>query len=369
MNHTYLSKEPIVLELNRVERLYTGGKLLDKWQGLTPEIDSSKSEEFLISTVEYIGPGKELIENGISRTKIDDGSFINLKKLIDQDANAFLGDKYAKICNNQSGVLARVGDSIVRLVIQVHPDAHDAKKYLGFPSGKAEAWYILDSREIDGVTPHLYAGFKTGVTKKIWRELFDKQDVPGMLDCMHRIEVKNGDVIVIEAGMPHAMGAGCLFLEIHEPCDYTIRLEKNYSVRPLKDNELHYGLGYDTMFEFFHYNTYSREAIEKKFLMKTNLVNHQTGGNLYDIITYDNIDRFCARKLVLNDNFKVPEFEGHFIMITAKGDVELSYDGGSKIVPQGRGVFVPAKVRGLSARGAGELIIAYPPKLSGIELI
>lgn len=31
-----LSRTPLVLELNRVQRLYTGGSLLDRWQGLPP---------------------------------------------------------------------------------------------------------------------------------------------------------------------------------------------------------------------------------------------------------------------------------------------------------------------------------------------
>lgn len=47
-----LAKIPHVLELNRIKRAYTGGKLLDEWQRLEHAEDGNMSEEFLISTVE-----------------------------------------------------------------------------------------------------------------------------------------------------------------------------------------------------------------------------------------------------------------------------------------------------------------------------
>ena len=303
-----------------------------------------------------------MIENGISRTRLADGSYINLKNLIALDETAFLGERYAGRTHGQSGVLARVGDSTVRLVIQVHPDAEAAQKYLQFPSGKAEAWVILDSREINGVAPFLYAGFKKGVTKEKWRALFDAQDVPGMLDCMHRIPVKTGDVVLVEAGMPHAMGSGCLFLEIHEACDYTFRLEKQYAVRPLSDEEMHYGIGYDAMFDIFHYDTYTADEIRDKYVMKPKIIGRNENGVLSQILTYENTPRFSARVLDLSGTYTLPDFDGHYIIISARGETELLCDGGAKTIPQGRGVFVPANAKGIQARGNGELVIAYPFK-------
>lgn len=360
MDAKSLSQEPHVLELNRVERLYTGGKLLDRWQGIQPGNDGVKSEEFIVSTNEYIGPDTTVIENGISRTRLNDGDYVNLKNLIALDETAFLGKRYAGLTHGQSGVLARVGDSTVRLVIQVHPDAEAAQKYLQFPSGKAEAWVILDSREINGVTPYLYVGFQKGVTKEKWRALFDAQDVPGMLDCMHRIPVKTGDAVLVEAGMPHAMGSGCLFLEIHEACDYTFRLEKQYAVRPLSDEEMHYGIGYDAMFDIFHYDTYTEEEIREKYVMKPKIIDRNENGVLSQVLTYENTPRFAAQVLNLSGTYTLPDFDGHAIIISSKGETELIYENGKKMVPQGRGVFVPANVKGMQAKGNGQLVIAYP---------
>ena len=38
-----------------------------------------------------------------------------------------------------------------------------------------------------------------------------------MLKCMHKIPVHVGGVYFVSAGMPHCMGPGNVFLEVHEP--------------------------------------------------------------------------------------------------------------------------------------------------------
>ncbi len=359
MSNINLSNIPIVLELNRVERLYTGGKLLDNWQGINPATDSSLSEEFIVSTVEYKGPGKP--ENkGISQTKLPDGSYIDLFSIINSDRTAYLGQMYADITNQQSGVLCRVGDSNVRLVIQCHPDQQKAKHFLDFQSGKTEAWYIADTREIDGVKPYIYCGFKQGVTKELWTELFNKQDIQGMLNCMHRLEVKIGEVYVIEAGMPHAMGSGCLFIEVHEPCDYTIRVERNYSTKTLTDEEMHYGLGFEAMLDFFNYTTYDENEIINKCKCKPNTIYKNEDASVTSFVTYKHTDRFIVNKLEVKNRYLFEKYDGHYILITLKNEAKLLCSGEEFIVPQGRGIFVPANVEPLTVVGNCEIIVAYP---------
>lgn len=363
MNPDALARRPLLLELNRVERFYTGGRLLDRWQGLPEEGDGHRSEEFLVSTTEYIGHSTNLTERGLSRTRLDDGSYVTIRELIERDERAMLGDRYAGKTSGQSGVLARIGDSTVRLVIQVHPDREGARKYLDFPSGKTEAWYILDSRLIDGVAPHVYCGFREGMTPERWRGLFDNQDIDGMLAAMHRLDVTTGDVILIPAGMPHAMGSGCLFLEIHEACDYTIRLEKTYLGRNITDEQLHYGMGFDAMFELFHYDAYTEDQIRAAVIMAGVPLESAAGGERTRLVSYAETDRFMVESVKLSGEFPLPEFDGHFIAITAQGRTELRCAGGRVTAPQGRGVFVPAGAGRVTAGGRGELVLAYPFKV------
>ncbi len=87
-------------------------------------------------------------------------------------------------------VLVKLLDSYSRLMIQVHPDDARAAKYFHSDKGKAESWHILGTRTIHGEEPYVYLGFKKGITKEKWRLLYEKQDVKGMEECLHKIPVK-----------------------------------------------------------------------------------------------------------------------------------------------------------------------------------
>lgn len=366
MRYDKLINEPIILNNNRVKRAYIGGMLLDQWQGIEPAVDGNFPEEFLISTVEVTNANKEPGE-GLSKTRLNDGSIVSLKEIVESNPEGFLGEKYYKVCNNDLGVLARVGDSVVRLVIQAHPDKECANKYLGFPNGKTEAWYIIKCREVGNDKPHLYAGFKPGLTREKWKELFEKQDIQGMLDAMHKIYIKEGDVIIVDAGMPHAMGAGSLFLEVHEPCDYTLRLEKNYLPgRTFTEEEIHYGIGYEKLFDCFHYDNYTEDEILKKTVIQPNLVKETDCAREYDLLTYEHTDRFAMKKIETTGEYCLEPFDGHRIAIITKGTGTLLFNGGSKTVRPGQGVFLPAGLKELEIIGGSgglEVIVGYPPKV------
>ena len=358
-DHQALSKRPLLLELDRVQRLYTGGRLLNRWQGLPEGEDSVNSEEFLASTVEYIGFGKP-VEKGLSRTRLDDGTYVTVKQLIAEAPEAFLGSRYARLCQGHMGVLARAGDSGVRLVIQCHPTGEMARRYFHIPFGKTEAWVIMDTRTIGGIGPHLYCGFRPGVTRQKWKELFEKQDVEGMLACLYRFDVKQGDTILVPAGMPHAMGSGCLFAEFHEPCDYTIRPERNYLVKTLSNAEMHYGLGFETMLDFFDYTTYSEREIRRLCFPEPVIRRETEQATLTSLLRYENTPRFAIDRLSLRGEDRLPPFDGHYILVAQRGSFRLCWGDMSLTVPQGRCVFVPAGAEALRVLGEADILIAYP---------
>lgn len=353
-----LSDFPIKTEHNRVERLYTGGKLLDRWQNNLSETDSTFSEDLLITTVEYIGPGNP-VSKGLSQVKLESGEFSDLRGMILSDKKAFLGNRFSGSTEHPK-VLVRVGDSNVRLVIQCHPNHEMARKYFNISSGKTEAWYIVDTREIDGVKPHLYCGFKPGVTRASFKKLVEEQNIIGMLESMHRIEVKVGDLVMIKAGMPHAMGSGCLFVEVHEPCDYTIRVERQYATKILTDDEMHYGLGFEVLFDFFDYSTYSEQEIEKKVIGHIVLEDKKDNNSLYRCFDDDQSTFFNIKKLDINSAYIMPKFPGHYILITVKNDIVIENETHHMLVKQGNGVFIPADTEIFSIIGNAEVLIAYP---------
>lgn len=113
-------------------------------------------------------------------------------------------------------VMIRYVSSRENLSIQLHPtEAHAHKK--GEPSGKDEAWYILDAAP----GAFVYAGLAEGTT----RAQFQAAGENGTLaDLVVKRDVKPGDFIYIPAGTVHAICAGITLIEICEYSNTTYRL-------------------------------------------------------------------------------------------------------------------------------------------------
>ncbi len=229
----------------RVYKPFVGGKLLDEFRGDLNPKESHYPERWICSTT------KSSDDSGLSITK--DG--VVLQSLL----------------HDSLDILVKLIDSCTRLMIQVHPDKKRAKKYFNYNSGKTECWYILDTRVIDGIQPYVFVGFKEGVTKEEWKDIFYKQDIKRMENALHRIPVKKGDAFFIPSGVPHAMGSGVFFAEVQEPSDITLRTEyKSPDNREMTDYDLHHGAGFENMFNCFDYDGKSLCDTIETYKVKTN---------------------------------------------------------------------------------------------------
>ncbi|MBR1691823.1 MAG: cupin domain-containing protein [Lachnospiraceae bacterium] len=113
-------------------------------------------------------------------------------------------------------LLIKFIDARKRLSIQVHPGDEYALKVEG-EYGKNEMWYILDAAE----GAFVYAGFTEDMTEEECR----RRIAEGALEeVLHKVPVKAGDVIFIEAGCVHAINEGILVLEIQQSSNATYRL-------------------------------------------------------------------------------------------------------------------------------------------------
>ena len=213
---------PIKQKQNRVWRSYTGGLPLNRWQG-NAEADGDTPEEWVGSTVPARGKNRPANEGlSVMLTPDDEGL---LKDLIAANPEEYLGKRIAEEYGD-TALLVKLLDSKERLTVQVHPTRADAEKYFNSRFGKTEGWYILETREVDGEQAYVYLGFKEGVTAEEWGKYFFEQNIEAMLNCLHKVYVKPGDCFIVEGGTPHAIGSGCFLLEIQEPTDYTLRVEK-----------------------------------------------------------------------------------------------------------------------------------------------
>lgn len=329
-------------------RTYRGGKLLGDFLKLENAADTNCPEDWISSFVE--AKNKDYIPNeGITRVLTDEGECLITEAVEPSD----FGDG-----RENSGVLIKLLDAGERLGIQVHPTKEYAKEHFGMPYGKTECWYILNTRDEDAC---VYLGFKEYVTKELFQTLFEKQDISGMLDAMHCFRVRAGDVILVTAGTPHAIGAGCFLLEIQEPTDYTMRAEKiTVAGEMLTPQQIHYGVGEKAMLDCFSYSGGTEEEIRKRHFLRPN----QTKKGIFDLVRYSDTECFALRKI---ERGEYSAQEPFFVTVVACEDGgTLSYGDTTKPLARGEKYFIGANTAFTLKNVVA--VLCYPPKLPEINL-
>ncbi len=297
------------LKENRVWRSYKGGKRIDKFFGNDSGSDSYFPEDWTASTVKAINPGRDSIIEGLAVTT--GGEY--LIDIINRCPEKMLGHKQIKKHGANMSILVKLLDSAERLPIQAHPTVEFAKKYLNSNYGKTECWYIIDA----DADAHVYFGFKKGITKEKWIDCFKKQDINTMLTMLHKIDVKNGDCIFVDGGMPHAIGRGCMMVELQEPTDLMVIPERiTPSGINLSDVKLHNGLGFEKMFDCFDYTGYRRDELLHKYKIEPSYKD----ASLKVIVGYDNTDKFSMEEIIVNNEYELPLDNKYAIAIILDGE-------------------------------------------------
>jgi len=355
------AQAPLKQTSNRVWRTYHGGALIDRWKKKIPESDGDAPEEWIMSTI--TARGKNRPENeGLSLIKTDDGE-IPLKQIIDADPELFLGEALAKKYGT-TGVLIKMLDAMERLTIQVHPDKKYAKEVLNSDFGKTESWYVLNTREIDGEKSVVYMGFKKHVTKQAWKTHFDEQNIEGMLDCLHKIEVKPGDAFMIYGGVPHAIGAGCFLMEVQEPTDYTMRTEK---VTPnglvIGPESIHQGVGEEKMLECFHYDTYTREEALEAWKVTPEILDGSDQFMLKTLFNKKHTNCFGLSELLLNGKHTIKSNGSFYVAVIYSGEGKMICNGEEYDYAQGDEIFVSAAIKKITFKSTNnsKILLCYPP--------
>ena len=348
---------PVRLKSERAWRTYHGGRLLDGLHGVSPASDTHFPEDWICSTVRAINAGREDVVEGLNRLADADTT---LKDYIAADPIAALGAEHVARVGESLGVLVKLIDAAERLGIQCHPDKEKARAFFDSPFGKTECWHIVGGREIDSERPCVYMGFKGGVTKEMWRDVFERQDIPAMLGMLHRVEVKNGDTFFIEGGTPHAIGAGCLLVEIQEPTDYTFRTEK---VTPqgfeIPDRACHYGIGFDRMFECFHYEGCDEAEMRRRYMVEPQVKERTAEFVRTEIIGSPRTECFSLERFDIVRECKFAADGDFSALYILSGRGRLESEAGSVEIGPGDQFFVPAAANSFSvaAGDGGELVI------------
>ena len=133
----------------------------------------------------------------------------SLESLIDMHGEALLGQA------GRFPLLIKIIDAAKTLSVQVHPNNDNAAQVNGEP--KTEMWYILAADPEACV----YLGTEEGVDANTFADAIKQGTVEELL---HRIPVKAGDAVFVPGGTMHAIGAGCLLMEVQQNSNTTYRV-------------------------------------------------------------------------------------------------------------------------------------------------
>ncbi len=113
-------------------------------------------------------------------------------------------------------LLVKLLDARDSLSVQVHPPAHLAEQLGG--EAKTEMWFVAAAQP----DAFVLAGVREGVT----RERFAEAQLAGedLSWLLHRQPVGVGDALMVPSGRVHALGAGCLVVEVQQNSDTTYRV-------------------------------------------------------------------------------------------------------------------------------------------------
>ena len=252
------------------------------------------------------------------------------------------------------GVLVKLIDAGERLTVQVYPDRETAEKLFHSRYGKTECWYVLGGRTINGEEPCIYLGFRPGVTRSQWKQLFREQNCAGMLACLHKIPVHRGEVILIRGGVPHAIGAGCFLTEIQEPTDYTIRVERTTpSGLRIADSACPQGLGFDRMFDCFHFESLPEAEVRRRWFLHHDPAPLPGAGWRRVLVGEEDTPYFSMEELTVTGTAQLSP-EGRFgILVAVEGEGVFRGPAGRTMpVRRGEQFFVPASAGTLTVAAA-----------------
>lgn len=314
--------KPVFFEKNRVFRVYLGGKLFSEFFG-DDSVDGNYPEEWVASSVKALNEGSTDEFEGVS---VIEGEGIYLSEATEKYKKEILGER------EDIGILTKILDSAIRLPVQAHPDKAFSQKYFSSKYGKEESWVILATRP----GAKIFYGFKDGVTLEDFEKAIDasETDTEVMEKLLKSIDVKAGDVIYIPAKLVHAIGSGCLLLEVQEPTDFTIQPERWCGEYRLSDNEMYLGLKRKEALECFDMQKQYPAPLEPRTILNEN-------GVLYESMIDESITTSFSVRTVTLDSGEFTLSKSAAIYVVLDGEGEITGEGYQRKIGKGNYFLMP----------------------------
>ena len=190
-----MSGQPIAFVPLFMERVWGGRRLAEVYGKPLPD-------------GAVIGESWELVDREEAQSVTSARAGPTLHALWTGDREAVFGARGVASDAPRFPILIKLLDAEDTLSVQVHPPDAVAPELGGEP--KNEMWFLAATRP----GAHLYAGLRAGVDRTAFETALEAgEDVSTML---HRIDVAPGAAIFIPSGRVHAIGAGCLIVEVQQ---------------------------------------------------------------------------------------------------------------------------------------------------------
>lgn len=244
-----------------------------------------------------------------------------INELVEVYMGELVGDRIYEHFGNQFPILIKLIGAGDKLSVQVHPDDNYAQNK-GYDNGKNEFWYVLRSD-----SGRLIGGVQQGATLDKLKESIENNTLNSLL-CEY--EVKEGDCMLIESGMVHALGSGVCVVEIQQTSDLTFRIydydrtDAQGNKRPLHIKEALSVINTGAKADIKNCNT-------DEIPLVSNLCKHH-----YFTINQLTVDKPIGRDYATLDSF--------VIFVCIEGQVELQTENGNADVKCGETVLVPCSL-------------------------
>lgn len=340
--------EPIFFKRNRTFRVYLGGKQYSSLCGDKAE-DNFFPEEWIASSVKAINPKYFGERDGVS---VVEGTNIFFDDLIAERKAEMLG-------NRKYDCLVKYLDSAIRLPVQVHPTKEFSRKHFNSDYGKTEAWLVIATRE----NAKIYFGFNREITKEEFGRLeersLEERDI--MSTILTGVDAIVGDIYLINAGLIHAIGAGCTIVEVQEPTDFTIQPENWCGDYHISENEKYIGLDKSTALDCFDYSMVGQKALARAKI--TPIVEFKNDSYCKEnLITYENTTCFAENRHTLSGGSFILD-RAPSVWIVLEGNATITGDNYSRKVKRGDYFFLPYSAEGkFEASGSATFIECLPSK-------
>ncbi len=180
-------------------------------------------------------------------------------------------------------------------------------------------------------------------------------DKDAMERLMEYTEAKCGDVFLVPAKTVHAIGEGCLILEVQEPTDFTIQPERWCDEYRLSDDEMYIGLSKEDAVDCFNFEKAPDTRLEPQ------IVSEDGGVKLEKLIAKEHTDCFIINRITLSGGSAVLNIDGSYgVYIVTDGSGVIEGESYYREIKKGDYFFMPfAAMNKYTVSGDAEIIECY----------